>query len=165
LPRRFQIRAATVADAGPICAIVRRSIVELCRQDHDDDPAILDAWLANKTPEIVAGWIERNPDGYFIALDGPELLGVAAMRAPGEMLLNYVSPDARFARVSTALVGTLESEASKRGWPQLTLTSTATARPFYRRRGYIDSGPPIASFGGKPAFPMAKSLPIVAGNG
>jgi hypothetical protein len=33
------------------------AVVELCHADHLNDPAILNRWLANKTPEIVGSWI------------------------------------------------------------------------------------------------------------
>jgi hypothetical protein len=50
----MEIRDAVPADAAAACAVLRRSIVELCGLDHRSDPEILARWLANKTPEIVA---------------------------------------------------------------------------------------------------------------
>ncbi|HJU15215.1 MAG TPA: hypothetical protein VJ770_01985 [Stellaceae bacterium] len=55
----MKIRDAIPADAPAACAVLRRSIVELCGADHGGDPEILRHWLANKTPQIVASWIAK----------------------------------------------------------------------------------------------------------
>jgi GNAT superfamily N-acetyltransferase len=158
-----RIRIARPSDAAAACAVMRRSIVELCQADHGGDAKALETWLANKQPEIVARWIAGDPEGYWVAVDGEAIQGIAAIRA-GEILLNYVSPDARFRGVSRALIERLEQRARESGWERLTLTSTVTAHRFYRARGYTDSSAPIQHFG-MTAYPMAKSLPIVGGNG
>jgi hypothetical protein len=44
-------RPATPEDVPTACDIIRRSITELCTADHANDPAILQRWLANKTPK------------------------------------------------------------------------------------------------------------------
>jgi hypothetical protein len=44
-------RRARVEDAAAACDVMRRSITELCLADHANDPTILEAWLANKTPD------------------------------------------------------------------------------------------------------------------
>jgi hypothetical protein len=49
----MQIRAAHAEDASGPGTVLRRSIAELCRSDHRDDPAILERWLAHKTPRLV----------------------------------------------------------------------------------------------------------------
>ncbi len=42
------IREARDEDAAAACAVMRRSIAELCGSDHHNNPAILARWLANK---------------------------------------------------------------------------------------------------------------------
>jgi hypothetical protein len=59
------IRRAEVTDAADACQAVRRSIVELCVEDHGGDRATIAAWLANKTPENVAAWI-ASPDSVAV---------------------------------------------------------------------------------------------------
>jgi GNAT superfamily N-acetyltransferase len=76
----------------------------------------------------------------------------------GEILLNYVSPDARFRGASSALLAGLEARAAGRGARQCTLISTETARRFYRARGYEEIGAPVRKFGIDSGFPMAKVL-------
>ncbi len=153
----MQIRQARLADAEEICAVVRRSITELCVADHRNDPSILGAWLGNKLPEHVRGWISANPDGVFVADDGKGPCGVAIVLPSGEVALNYVSPEARFKGASKALMTRLETRARDLGLDRITLVSTATAHRFYRRLGYADLGETV-SVGGMPAFRMEKRL-------
>jgi len=54
----------------------------------------------------------------------------------GQILLNYVSPDARFRGVSQALLAHMEDEMRRRGVSQCRLESTQTARAFYAAAGY-----------------------------
>ena len=134
--RPMQIRTADPQDAAAACAMVRRSIIELCVADHADDPAILAAWLANKTPADVEAWI-ANPDNFILlATEGEIILGVGAVTRQGEIILNYVSPDARFRGISKALLRELEAKAAALGNGVCTLTSTLTARAFYVSGGY-----------------------------
>lgn len=132
----MQIRTADPEDAAAACETVRRSIIELCVADHADDPAILAAWLANKTPADVRAWI-ANPDNIIlVATEGDIVLGVGAVTRGGEIILNYVSPDARFRGISKALLRELEVKAAALGNSARTLTSTLTARAFYVSGGY-----------------------------
>ena len=111
------------------------SITELCLADHQDDPAILDKWLANKTSANVRSWIARPDAHMFVATDGKAIVGVAAVTTSGEVTLNYVSPDARFRGVSKALLKRLEAKAAELGNERCVLTSTDTARGFYLSAG------------------------------
>ena len=80
----------------------------------------------------------------------------------GEILLNYVSPDARFRGASDAVLAAMEARAADRGATRCTLTSTETARRFYRARGYEETGAPERKFGMDSGYPMAKLLPAPA---
>ena len=53
----MRIRHAEPKDSLEICAVVRRSITELCVVDHRGLDEILSPWLANKTPKNVVRWI------------------------------------------------------------------------------------------------------------
>ena len=63
----MEIRDATPEDAKAACQVLRESISQLCVADHRNDPAILNAWLANKTPEIVAGWARKAGNSLLLA--------------------------------------------------------------------------------------------------
>ena len=153
----MEVRDACEQDAGEACLVVRRSISELCSLDHQGDRNTLDLWLANKTAANMRRWIREHH--VLVAAEASAILGVAAMTSSGEIILNYVSPDARFRSVSKALVRGLEVRAAKLGIGLLTLKSTATAAHFYRSAGYTESGAPTQGHGITTAHPMQKRLP------
>ena len=134
----FEIRAAQMREAGSICEVLRRSIIELCVRDHQNDPVRLAEWLANKTPENVASWIADPDNCLFVAVTDGSVLGVGGVRSGGEITLNYVSPDGRFQGISRAMLRTLEETARELGCRRVTLTSTFTAHDFYLAAGYAD---------------------------
>ena len=150
------IRPSVPDDAAPAAGLLRRSITELCGEDHGGDPAVLARWLENKTPETFAGWLAK-PDNLILSAetDG-RLLGVGGLRRPDEVVLNYVHPHARFEGVSRALMAALEAAAREAGARELRLTSTRTAHRFYRALGYADRGQGEAL--GMPVIHMAKEL-------
>ncbi len=153
-----QIREACAADATAACAVLRRSIVELCAADHNNDPAFLHGWLANKTPDNVAAWISDPGNVVYVAVDGEAITGVASMSKDGRISLNYVSPDARFKGVSKALLAALERQAAALGLTQCRLESTKTARRFYEAAGYREQD---GAAGGGGANAAANCRPMV----
>jgi GNAT superfamily N-acetyltransferase len=91
------------------------SIAELYVTDHRNNPVVLERWLSYKTPEIFKSWI-RPGNALLVAVeDGGEILAVGCVTDAGEITLNYVSPNARFRGVSTALLAALERRAINRG--------------------------------------------------
>jgi GNAT superfamily N-acetyltransferase len=153
-----RIRDATLEDAAAACDVMRRSISELCIADHHDDPTILNAWLSNKKPEIVAGWARQPGNSLLLATEGDAILAVGSVTDAGEITLNYIAPEARFRGVSRALLKALESRAVERGNGRCTLTSTETAHRFYRSAGYVDDGTPRSNFGTSSGYRMSKRL-------
>jgi GNAT superfamily N-acetyltransferase len=152
------IREATPEDAVAACHVLKESISRLCIADHHNDPAILNAWLANKTPEIVAGWASKPGNSLLLAVEGDGVLGVGSVTDAGEITLNYVAPVARFRGVSWALLKALEARAIARGNSRCTLTSTETAHRFYQSAGYVDDGAPTGKFGTRAGYPMSKQM-------
>jgi len=155
----MDIRDAVAGDAEEACTVLRRSIAELCGADHRNDPAILARWLSNKTPENVSVWIARPDASMLVAVERGAIVAVGMVTDAGEILLNYVSPDARFRGASRALLAALEVRAAERGAGQCRLESTETAYRFYRANGYVEDGAPSEKFGMSSGYRMAKSLP------
>jgi GNAT superfamily N-acetyltransferase len=154
-----KIRDATPDDAEAACAVLRASIIELCAADHGHDPVLLERWLANKQPEIVAGWIAQPDRSVLVAVDDDDaILAVGSVTDTGEITLNYVSPQARFRGVSRALLAGLEARAAKHGITLCRLHSTETAHRFYLANGYADDGEPIRKFGMNSGYPMSKRI-------
>jgi GNAT superfamily N-acetyltransferase len=152
----MQVRPANIEDAEEACRVIRRSITELCYADHQDDDSTLALWLANKTAENMNRWIAQHH--VFVAAEGDVILGVGAIRSSGEIILNYVAPDARFRGISKAILAQLEARASDLAVEIVTLESSATARKFYLAAGYRENGPTVEGFGKTLGYPMAKHL-------
>ena len=155
----MEIRDAAVEDAAAVCEVLRRSITELCVSDHHGDTAVLAAWLSNKNPEAFRSWLAHQGNSVLVAVEQTVVLGVGAVTDAGEIILNYVSPDARFRGVSCTLLRALEARAVKRGNLRCTLTSTETARRFYRENGYIEDGSQDCKFC-PTGYPMSKVLSL-----
>jgi len=154
----MQIREAGVEDAVEACQVVRRSIAELCRADHQDDPIILEEWLSNYTPDNMRTWIADSSTYVVVATEGAAIIGVGAITSSGEIILNYVSPDARFRGVTKAILNKLEARARGLGNKTSTLTSTETARRLYLSAGYVQFGPPEPGIGKGSSYRMSKQL-------
>ena len=133
----FEIRPALAADAAAACALVRTSIIQLCKADHASDPLTLEGWLANKSPANFEFWITAPGSNVFIAERNGEMIGVGAVRDDGEVMLNYVAPAARFQGVSKTLLMRMEALAKSKLAERMSLTTTETARQFYIDRGYV----------------------------
>ena len=94
MPIDIEIRDALPIDAPAACEVLRRSITELCVADRRKDPTILQRWLSNKTPEIVASWVGKSGNSVLVAVGEGGVLSSGAVTDAGEITLNYVSPDA-----------------------------------------------------------------------
>lgn len=152
------IRDAKPEDAAAACEVARRSIIELCAADHGGDPEIVARWLANKTPENMGAWIARPDASLLVAAEDGAILAVGMVSDAGEILLNYVSPSARFRGISRALLKALEARARERGAAIATLESTQTARRFYLSNGYVETGAATMKFGMRSGYRMSKAL-------
>jgi predicted GNAT family acetyltransferase len=92
------------------------------------------------------------------AIGAAEIGGVGGVLPGGRIVLNYVAPWARARGVSKGMMRALEAVAAGQGETRCTLTSTVTAHAFYLALGYTDVGTQVASFGGKPAYPMQREI-------
>lgn len=151
-------RRASATDAVDVCEVVRRSISELCIEDHCNEPDVIAAWLANKTPLKVASWIEDPDNVTLIAESDERVVACGLLKTDGRLLLFYVSPDARFQGVSKMLMRAVEAEAKAMGLGEIRLGSTATARRFYLSCGFTQTGPAQADSGAIRSFPMRKTI-------
>ena len=152
------IRSACVDDAVDATEVVRRSISELCKADHQDDPATLDRWLINKTPEKFKEWVS-NPENFcVIAGDSARIFGVGLLKRSGEVLLFYVAPGYQRLGIGRRIHDALEAQATSWGLGRMYLESTALACNFYRSLGYQSTGPEQSLFGVLRVYPLAKAL-------
>ena len=108
--RSPQVRVAVAADAQAACNVLRRSIAECCEVDHKNDRAILDAWLGNKTPQMVESWFVSPTNFSVVAeLDGA-VAGVALLTGAGKLALCYVLPEARVQGLGKAMLARVEEQ-------------------------------------------------------
>ncbi|HWT62865.1 MAG TPA: GNAT family N-acetyltransferase [Ochrobactrum sp.] len=154
----MQIRSARTDDVDPICNAIRRSIAELCVEDHKERDDILSAWLANKTPENIRHWITAPLQLTVVAEIDGNIAGVGQVSSEGKILLNYVSPDFRFRGVSKAVMQAMEEHLRNSGVAVAQLVSTGTARRFYQNLGYVQIGEPQLWRAGQLSYPMEKRL-------
>lgn len=153
----FHARRARTEDAGAACRAVRRSIEVCCLEDHQGEPARLDLWLRNKTPENFLAWIESDSLYCTVVERSSSVVGFGMASVSGELLLCFVAPEVRFQGVGKALLQAIERWATTASISTLRLESTQTALPFYRRNGFMSCGP-VATFAGMESQPMCKQL-------
>jgi len=136
-----RVRESIPADAAAAAAVLRRSIKELCHEDHRGQASILEPWLENKTAASVVAWIV-SPDRFCAtaADESGEIAGFGMLSREGEVILLYVSPDRVGGGAGRGLLETLECQARAWGLTELFLDSTLTAQGFYERYGYRGDG-------------------------
>ncbi len=154
----IRLREAEPADAEAISTTLIASITQLCSADHGDNPEVIAAWTANKTPDQIVRWISPE-DSLMLVADhvGATIAGVGPFTLDGRILLNYVHPDYRNQGISRQILNEMEQRLVARGKKRATLTATTTALRFYQSAGWVTVGPAADDFG-FPGFPMEKNL-------
>ncbi|WP_421724491.1 GNAT family N-acetyltransferase [Bauldia sp.] len=158
----MEIREAEPRDAEAMSRVLIASITELCDQDHGGEPANIESWTANKAPDTVRTWIDDPAHHLVVAERAGLVVGVGCYGDDGEVRLNYVAPEARLSGVSKALLSHMEQAMRARGITVARLSSTCTARRFYRSAGWVDNGPAEPRFG-VACHPMTKALGAAEG--
>lgn len=133
---KIVVRKGTASDAKAAIDVLRASISQLCIADHKNDEKQIADWLSNKTEQAWITWLDRQDATVLVAEKANETVGVGVMNQHGEILLNYVTPDARYSGVSKAILEALENTAVKQGIRECVLESTRTVKPFYESCGY-----------------------------
>lgn len=136
----LEIRHADAADAASACEVLRRCIAESCVRDHQNEAAVLAAWLGNKTPAMVASWFGSATNFALVALVDGRMAGVALLTRAGKVALCYVLPEAQRRGAGKAMLARMEATAAEWGVKTLQLHSTASAETFFAGHGYIASG-------------------------
>ena len=143
----FIIRPAAAQDADAACDVLRRSIRDCCEPDHRGDPAVLAAWLGNKTPQMVTSWFESPTNVSLVAVRDGTVVGVALLTGAGKLALCYLLPEVLRQGAGKALLAGMEERAAALGMKTLFLHSTFTAESFFAARGYRRDGNVRAPYG------------------
>jgi GNAT superfamily N-acetyltransferase len=155
----IEIRTAILEDAPGACEVLRSSIEQCCVQDHQNQPQILDAWLGNKTAQNVASWIASPSNFTLVAEHEGQIVGVALLTQAGKLSLCYVVPAMLHRGVGKALLAEVEAQARRWDISVIRLHSTASARHFYVRNGYLDAGKEKSCYGVECVFFWKKLTP------
>ena len=110
-----EVRRAPATEAAQACEVVRQSITHCCALDHQHNPAVLAAWLANKTADHLAAWMAAPHAMAWGAYRGGErgsdrsaeqastMVGFALLMQD-KLALCYVVPQALHQGVGRALL-------------------------------------------------------------
>ncbi len=134
------IRTADVEDAEEFCSVIRSSIIELCKLDHQNDKQILNDWLQNKTVKNCREWITSKSSNSFVAELDAKIVGVAVMGHNGHLYLCYVLPEVKGQGIGRQLLHAAEHSVHHLDLPAFSLESTITAKGFYEHYGYLHVG-------------------------
>lgn len=143
----IHIRQALPSDADAACALLRRAIELGCAADHGGDPAVLSAWLGNKTPQNVQAWCV-SPTNYVVVADyDGEVAGIALLNQAGKLALCYVQPALARRGIGRALLAAVEERARCWSIGKIHMHSPASASGFFERLGYANAGKDRACYG------------------
>ena len=155
----YYIRSAETGDATAACEVMRRSITEVCAPDYDNDQVIISDWLSNKTAENVSNWIRSSRTYSVVGCNQQgEIVGFSSIALTGEILLNYVLPEALHKGLGKLMLEAMESEVISKGVEEVIVVSSITAKPFYERNGYVKNGEPVMVGNLAGDFPLVKRM-------
>lgn len=180
LPPPVEVRRLQAPAAARASEVVRQSIIHCCALDHRHDPAVLAAWLANKTADHLAAWMAaphamawgayrgscrgayggagaEADAGASANADKDAVMVGFALLMQDKLALCYVVRDALHQGTGRALIAVVEDGAKAAGVSAVLLESTRTAQAFYRRHGYEPIGA-VQTWAGLQAQPMCKRL-------
>ncbi|MEL7392442.1 MAG: GNAT family N-acetyltransferase [Pseudomonadota bacterium] len=115
--------------------------------------------MRNKTSDVYRAWIANEKLIKIVVEREEAIAGFGMAATDGEVLLNYVSPEFRFAGVSRLVLEEIERSLVNIGIEEARLWSTETAHTFYQSRGWVDRGNPEEE-DGMLSYPMWKSLAL-----
>ncbi|MCA3360825.1 MAG: GNAT family N-acetyltransferase [Roseomonas sp.] len=133
---QVRVRQAMESDGQRGICIIKRSILELCSEDHRNDEFAIQEWIANKTVESWKAWLHSCQSKLLVGEVGSILAGVGMISRKGELFLLYVDPKHRFSGISKYILSSLEDTARNWGCACIFFESTRTAYRFYRDQGY-----------------------------
>jgi len=153
----YKVREAIPSDSAEACKVLRRSIVELCALDYNDQ-SIIDEWLHNKTVSNVKEWIQSDNSYSVVCTNDVLVVGFGTITLGGEVLLIYLVPEATLKGNGKLMLEAMETRVISEGIEEIRTISSITAKPFYERNGYIKNGEPLLVGGIKGDFPLIKKV-------
>ncbi|MCX8958740.1 GNAT family N-acetyltransferase [Erwinia psidii] len=131
----MKIRLAIPEEAQTCWNIRNLSIRQGCKTSYS--ATVLDAWTPEAMPESYREVITDNP---FFVVEMPEAGPVATGYLDllsGSVEAIFTLPEYFGKGLASLIIATIKGEARKRGWQQLTLSSTPNAQTFYEKHGFV----------------------------
>ena len=128
---------------------------------RDYHPELIERWAPQD--KDMEQWAERlaekNP---YVAIIAEQIVGMAEIEPTGYIDYFYVHPEFQGQGVGTALMATIETEASRARADRLFANVSVTAKPFFEARGFLVIEACSKTINGHPApnFVMEKNLTI-----
>ena len=127
----FFIRPARADESATISALIDRTV--LVSNVADYDAAAMENLRVYNTPAYIAERMAGRD--VFVLEEGGRVIGTVSL-GDGRLRAMYVDPERQGRGFGRALVEHLEGYARGLGHRELKLSSSLTARGFYRKLGY-----------------------------
>lgn len=129
-----RIRAATPADAPAMSSLIRRTVSVSNTADYS--PAVIEHLLEEFAPAKVAERMEGR-DVFVLCVEESMVGTISLGLAAGKLHSMFVDPDRQKQGFGRQLVDHLEHHAASKGFQEIVVSSSLTARPFYEKLGYV----------------------------
>ena len=156
----MSIQNSSPKEANEITSVLRRSILELCGPDYNNDQTILEEWVENKTEENIKSWIESENTIAVTGYLNSSVVGFGLASLKGEVLLMYVLPEQKGKGYGASIYRSIETQLKTQNVNRVIAYSTITAKAFYHKMGFtqFDDAIKVGSIDGE--FPLEKFIAI-----
>ena len=133
----MEIRRAGINDIDELGKLYYDTVVTVNSKDYSEEQIL--AWAS--TYNNRHGWIRRMEEQYFfVALVNRKITGFASLDNSGYLDLIYVHKDHQRQGIGSALLAQLEKTAATLQLTEISVQSSITAKPFFKARGFIETG-------------------------
>ncbi len=127
------IRKSRIEDIPEIIRVIHES-VRSCIQDHQRNESEIQIWLEKTNQSsLLLGMLYNDS---WVYLEQEQIAGFILVNDHGKILLNYIRPELQQQGIGTALLMNMIDCLREKNIAQITLNSTHTALPFYRKCGF-----------------------------
>lgn len=134
---KIQIRRARVEDATKIRDLHVAAIRKTCAPDYTAEQ--IQAWSKDRKVERYRWAMEEGGEIMFVAVDQERVLGFSSCY-DDEVCSVYVHPKFVAHGIGAMLLQAVEDEIKSIGYDEAFLNATLTAKNFYARYGWLDTG-------------------------
>lgn len=127
------IRESRIEDIPEIIRVIHDS-VRSCIQDHQRNESEIQIWLEKTNQSNLLLWLLYNDSWVYI--ENHQVVGFILVNDQGEILLNYICPHMQQQGIGKALLMNMIERMRAKKVTQITLDSTYTALPFYKKYGF-----------------------------